>query len=391
MKLLTQVQNYISGSEGDAWIIYDFGGTNPAFKKLVGDVFMTRKCFVIISKDRADVICHSIDSFGVKQVNGDGRFNVITYRTWMEMKEKLQSCICGYDAVMMDISEDGLMPRSSYVDYGTVCMIKKYVKRLISSADIFQSITATFTGRSLDLHIRAAELVDQIKNEAFDLISQKIDAEGGISEYEVQQYILKRFADYNMVTDSNPIVAIGVNASSPHYEPSSDKHSIIRKGDLVLIDLWAKINDDTAVFGDITWMGYVGEKVPEEIQNVFCVVKSAIDAALQFLEEELPRRKVMGYEVDDVCRKIITDAGYGEYFIHRTGHSISTGDDDHGVGVNMDNYETHDTRSIIDHVAFSIEPGIYMPQFGLREEINVYIEDRKPVVYTPRQQEIILL
>lgn len=391
MELLREVQNFVADSEGDAWVIYDFGGSNPAFRKLIGNIFMTRKCFIVIGPERAEVICHAIDSFGIERENSDGRFRIIVYRTWMELKAKLAECLAGYDTVMMEISEDGLMPRSSYVDYGTVCLVQKYVKSVIPSADLFQMLNAAFTGESLQFHIRAAELVEQIKNEAFDLISKKVAEQGEASEYEIQQYILKRFSDYNMVTDSNPIVAIGVNASSPHYEPTAEKHAMIRKGDLVLIDLWAKINDENAVFGDITWMGYVGSKVPEEMELAFNTVKEAIDTALQFLEEELPKRKVMGYEVDDICRRVLTDAGYGEYFIHRTGHSISVGDEDHGIGVNMDNYETHDTRSILDHVAFSIEPGIYMPQFGLREEINVYIENRRPIVYTPRQEKILLL
>lgn len=384
------IKDYLAKHNIDAWVIYDFASTNPAFTKLVGNAFSTRKCFLIFDGKYKILICHIIDMPGLQKLV-DGTFIFKPFRTWKEMDSILKQTLSKYNRVMMEISDNGLMPRSSYADYGTVCSIKRFVNEVVSSADMFQSLTAPFYGESLDSHIRAAKLVDEIKNAAFAKISSDIQTRGYSDEYEIQQFILAKFAENDMITDSAPIVAIGKNANSPHYEPSINEHSHIVNGDLVLIDLWAKFSGANNVFADITWMGFVGESIPQHIQRVFDVVKTAIDLALEFLERELPKRKVCGYEVDDICNNYITSQGFGDYIVHRTGHSISLGESDHGVGVNIDNFETHDTREIIDNIAFSLEPAIYMPEFGLREEIDVYIDNRRPVVYTPRQEKILLL
>lgn len=390
--MLKEIKEQLKNSGAQAWVIYDFASSNPAYVSLFGKGFSTRKCFAVIDREDENlVICHTIDLVGVQKSPMISQFKVITYNTWQQLDGILENVLSKYDVVMMEISENGLLPRASYVDYGTVCSVKRFVKEVISSSDMFQYLAARFDGESLELHKKAARLIDCIKDEAFALISKTVRERGSVSEYEVQQFILRRFAQNDMVTDSVPIVAIGKNANSPHYEPSEKNHSLIRKGDLVLIDLWAKIDRPNAVFADVTWMGYVGETVPAEIQKAFDTVKTAIDKALAFLESELPRRKVCGYEVDDVCKNYLIEQGYEQYILHRTGHSMSVGDSDHGIGVNMDNFETHDTRSIMNGIAFSLEPGIYTPQFGLREEIDVYIQDNKPMVYTPRQKEIVLL
>ncbi len=379
-------------NNADAWVIYDFASQNPAFVSIFGKNFSTRKCFAIIDKNNDNsLICHAIDSLGISRSEVSRAFNICIYNTWQQLDSILEEKLSGYNTVMMEISENGLMPRSSYVDYGTVCSVKRFVKNVISSADAFQALAATFDEKSLGFHKEAARLVAMIKDEAFALISSKIKNQGYVSEYEVQQYIVKRFQENGMVTDSAPIVAIEKNASSPHYEPTQDNFSLIKPGNMVLIDMWAKIDDPSAVFADITWMGYVGESVPEKYKKPFDVIKNAIEKALNFLADELPVRKVAGYEVDDVCNRYLHECGYGDYIVHRTGHSISVGDSDHGIGVNIDNFETHDTRSVIDGIAFSLEPGIYTPEFGIREEINVYIKDRQPVVYTPIQKDFILL
>lgn len=390
--MLDIIRDYVKKSGSDAWIIYDFAATNPAFCKLFGKIFTTRKLFVIIDiYGNNTILCHSIDASGIRNAEISKEFSFVTYTNWKELIEKLKALLSRYRAAMMEISENGLLPRSSYADYGTVCLINSIIPRIVSSADAFQFLTATFDGPALESHKKAALEIDQIKNEAFDLISKTIKDKGMVSEYEVQQYILNRFDDFGLVTDSSPIVAIGTNANNPHYEPTKSNFSFIRKGDVVLIDLWAKKAEDCGVFADVTWMGFVGETAPQELVKVFDVVKEAIDRALDYIAKELPNHPVCGYEIDDICRKIITDYGYGEYFIHRTGHSISLGNSDHGVGVNIDNYETHDTRTLINNIAFSLEPGIYMPSFGLREEINVYISNNMPNVYTPRQEKIVLL
>lgn len=390
---MENIKQFLKMSEADAWVIYDFASTNPAFTKLFGKLFLTRKCFVIIRPDKYDtIVCHAIDSFAFTTHKNHDKFQLRVFKSWHELEAIMSEELCKNDLVLMEISENGLLPRTSYVDYGTVCFIQKYVKEVRSSADLFQFVTARLSKRSIEIHNATAQVINKIKDSAFEYIFNKVDEFGRVSEYEVQQFILKKFHENNLMADSVPIVAIGPNANNPHYEPTEDNHSIINRGDLVLIDLWARKKDnDDAVFADITWMGYVGEEPPKEMVAVFDIVKGAIDKALEFLEENLPLRSVAGYEVDDICRNFISQAGYGEFFIHRTGHSLSVGESDHGVGANIDNFETHDTRALFDGIAFSIEPGIYLPAFGLREEINVYIEGNKPVVSTPRQDAIITM
>lgn len=390
--MLNTIRSYLKQNNIDAWVIYDFAATNPAYLRLIGNTFSTRKSFLIVSTvDAPMLICHIIDLPGIQKNSGPIQFTYKPYRTWQEMFDLLGNSLKNKNRIIMEVSHDGLMPRSSFADYGTVCLIKRFVNEILPSADLFQLLTATFDGDSLILHRQAAAAIDKIKDEAFAKISQDVRINGFSDEYDVQQFILERFRQEKLVTDSAPIVAIGENAISPHYEPTQHQHSKIKPGDLVLIDLWAKYALPNSVFADITWMGFVGDTIPSKIQNVFDTVKTAIDHALSFLTSELPVRDVCGYEVDDVCNQYLRKQGYGNYIVHRTGHSISPGDSDHGIGVNIDNFETHDTRHIINNIAFSLEPALYLPEFGLREEINVYIQNRQPYVYTPRQNKILLL
>jgi Xaa-Pro aminopeptidase len=209
-----------------------------------------------------------------------------------------------------------------------------------------------------------------IKDEAFAKIKELILKDGETDELDIQKFISDRFHEEGMVYDDPPLVAIGKNASNPHYTPTAESHSKIHKGDLVLIDMWAKMNDPEGVYADITWMGYVGTEIPEVYTKRFAIVKAARDGVIAFLKKEIPLRKVQAYEADDVARKIITDAGYGDYFIHRVGHNIAVDVSPHGPGANLDDYESKDTRCLIEGTSFSDEPGIYAPDFGVRSETN---------------------
>ena len=233
--MLKKIASSLSENGADAWVIYDFASQNPAFVSIFGKNFSTRKCFAVIDKAMNNtLICHSIDALGIGKAEVTKNFRLKVYNTWQQLDLLLEETLSDYDTVMMEISENGLMPRSSYVDYGTVCSVKRFVKNIISSADLFQALAATFFGESLEFHKKAAITVNAIKDEAFDLISRTVRQKGLVSEYEIQQFILKRFSDNGMVTDSAPIVAIEKNAASPHYEPTKDNHSFIRKGNMVL-------------------------------------------------------------------------------------------------------------------------------------------------------------
>lgn len=375
----------------DSWVVYDYCSSNPVFNELVGNYHLTRKCFLIIkSTGNSTLIAHSIDCGVLEQKGVQNRFALVKYNRWSELIDLLRQYLESDNNVLMEISENGLLPRVSYVDYGTVELIKSLGCKVSSSADIFQKVISRMSVESFNLHTKAAIMVTKIKDEAFEYLFKQISEKGSVSEFDVQQFIMKRFVEEGLVTDSPPIVAIAINAANPHYEPSKEDTALIRKGDLILMDLWAKYNVDNAVFGDITWMGYAGEDIPDRYQQIFNIVKNAADSAIKYLECKIGKQKVCGYEVDDICRTVIENEGYGQFFTHRTGHSLSVGDSDHGTGANIDNYETHDTRELIEGVGFSIEPGIYIPgELGVREESNVCIWGGRVVVTTPRQKTIL--
>lgn len=232
--------------------------------------------------------------------------------------------------------------------------------------------------------------MDRIRAEAFNLVTQRTRAGVAVSEWEVRSFLLDRMADENLETDHGPIVAVNANASDPHYEPQPDRHSPIRPGDFLLIDMWAKLREPGAVYYDITWTGYCGDSPSEEMRKVFGIVTRARDAAINFVQDSIAGKQVIaGYQVDDAARTSIESAGFGKYFIHRTGHSI--GADVHGAGANMDNFETHDDRRIIPWTCFSVEPGVYLPEFGVRSEVNVFVGDEGARVTGEVQRDLLIL
>lgn len=384
------ITDTLNKENADAWIIVDYENRNKTLVSFLGQMMLTRKIFLVFPKgNKPYLICHSIDTIFLKTEKILKNFDLKVYHTWKEMLEIEREEFKNYKKVLMDISENGLLPRISLADYGSVQFIKDLGIEVGSSGNILQKFNALYSDRAFDLQLLANEKNLKIKDEAFAKIKELILKDGKTDEYTIQQFILKRYEEEGMFTDEPPIVAIGKNAADPHYGPTKESSSPIKKGDLVLIDMWAKMDDPEGVYSDITWMGYVGETVPEIYKERFDLLKKAIEEGFEYLKENLPSRKVEGYEVDDVSRKVIDDAGYGQYFIHRTGHSIAVDVSCHGPGVNIDNYESHDTREIIDGATFSLEPGIYAPDFGMRSETNVYIKNRQPIYVAGHQEEII--
>ena len=373
----------------DAWIVVDYECHNPAVLSLLGQNMLTRKLFLVVPKEgRPFLIAHQIDSVFLRKENITTVFDLKIYRTWREMLDLEKMSFSNYKKVMMDVSEDGLLPRVSLADYGSVDFVKRLGIEVISSADMLQYFSAVYSKRSYELQRKADTLALQIKDEAFAEIGHRIAKDGKTNEYAIQQFICHRFHEEGMIYDDPAIVAVGSNANNPHYGPTKEVYSTIKQGDLVLIDMWAKIDDPDAVYADITWMGFVGNPVPEIYEKRFEIVKKAVDATIAFLKIQLPLRRVEGWEADDVARKVISDAGYGEYFIHRTGHNIAVDVSPHGPGANLDDYESKDTRELIDGISFSIEPGIYAPDFGIRSETNIYVDRRNPIVVAGRQDKI---
>jgi Xaa-Pro aminopeptidase len=274
------------------------------------------------------------------------------------------------------------------VDGGTLELVRACGVRLASSADLVQQFEAVWTEKQLELHLEAGEIVDRIRREAFELISGRLHTGVAVSEFDVQQFILRRFEELDVETDHGPIVAVNAHASDPHYEPNCHRHAYIQVGDVVLIDLWAKKKLPDAVFYDVTWTGFCGESIPDQVQKVFEIVRNAREKASQFVIERVASGDtVLGFEVDDAARGYITENGYGEYFFHRTGHSIGT--NVHGNGANMDNLESHDERRLMPWTCFSVEPGIYLVEFGIRSEVNVFVGPGYAKVTGEQQRELV--
>jgi Xaa-Pro aminopeptidase len=270
--------------------------------------------------------------------------------------------------------------------------IRSWGKKVVSAANVFQAAVALWGPGVLEAHLEDCRTVAEIKDEAFEFIGDQLRRGQPVTEYDAQALIMRRFAETGLTTPYPVVVAVNQNSSDPHYTPNAERYAPINKGDWILIDLWAKRLGHDYVYADITWVAYAGATPSAKQQEVFGVVAQARDAAVAFVQQNVSQGQTLaGWQVDDVARNIIAQAGYGEYFFHRTGHSLGPGDHVHGPGVNIDNLETRDTRQLIPGIGFTVEPGIYLPEFGLRLEIDVFMEATGPRVTTPIQQEIICL
>ncbi len=377
----------------DGWLLYDFRGSNPIARNVaaINDPGITRRWFCYIPLGGTPIwLVHRIEVSHFTNVLGEVR----TYTHWGELQREMEIILKGSNRVAMEYSPFAAIPYVSRVDAGTVELIRSLGVEVVSSADLVQQSEARWTADQFAGHLKSAHLILEIKDEAFAWLGVQLRDGIPVTEYDVQSLIMERFDAEDLIPGHPPIVAVNAKASDPHYYPTADQHQPIQPGDFVLIDLWAKQKASDAVYADTTWVAYAGEVAPQRYIEVFEVVRDARDLAVSFIRESFAvGEMVYGYAVDDLVRSYITERGYGEFFIHRTGHSIGT--EIHGNGVNIDNLETRDERALIPGVCFSIEPGVYLPKFGVRSEINVFIADLTPegVVVTtlPAQEEVIML
>ncbi len=388
---LPKIQTAMRDAGIGAWLIYDFRGTNPVWKRLIGrELWTTRRLFVwITATGDPKVLVHQVDR---EQMNGfPGKVELFT--NYHEMQEKLADWSTAWkQPVAMEYSPNDEIPTMSIVDAGAFEMFRTAGFNIVSSADLVQYLTARWNPDSMVRHITVSKIVDGIKDAAFDMIKIALRNCTAITDYDVQQFIRDNFKASGLEEEDVPIVSTNSRSGNPHYAPSAAVQFPIVPGDWVLIDLWARQPGDEHIFSDITWTAYAGETVPAKHREVFDTVLAGRDAALKLITDRYAAKKpVYGWELDDAARKTITALGYGKYFIHRTGHSLSPGNHVHGMGANIDNFETRDTRRLIPGTGFTIEPGVYLPEFGVRSEINVYIDDDKPMVTSGVQREIILL
>jgi Xaa-Pro dipeptidase len=315
---------------------------------------------------------------------------VMVYSGWREHRETLGGLLSGRRSIAMQYSPHCNVPYVSMVDAGTVELIREMGVEVVSSADLVQLFEARWQESQLEMHFDAGRRVDAIRRAAFEEISAHLNGGRAVGEIEIKKFILASFEREGMITDHGPIVAVNAHASDPHYEPTVASSHEIRRGDVVLIDLWAKLRQPRSVYYDITWTGFCGASPPTEVENVFEIVAGARDAAIAGVRTALSSgQKIRGCDVDDLARGHISQRGLGDYFFHRTGHSI--GEDVHGAGANMDNFETHDERTLIPGCCFSVEPGVYLPGFGIRSEVNVFVEPTDARVTGEIQTQVLRL
>jgi Xaa-Pro dipeptidase len=375
----------------EGWLFYDFRGSDPlAYRILLLDParHVTRRWYYWIpASGEPTKVLHRIEPHVLAELPGQER----QYVSWEQQRGALREVLEGR-RIAMQYSPLNAVPYLSRVDAGTIELIRSFGAEILSSADLVQRFEAVWTDEQLESHRYAVTVLRRIVDEAFAHVASSITAGRDITEYGLQQFILARIREAGMTTASAPIAAVNEHSADPHYGPSASSSAPIRRDDLLLIDLWAKRTEPGAVYGDITWTGYTGAQVPSRPRTVFEHVRRGRDAALAFVRERVASGVFpFGWEVDDACRNVIREAGYGDFFVHRTGHSI--GEEVHGNGANIDNLETQDNRRLLPRTCFSIEPGIYLPgEFGIRSELDVYLSDREPLVFgQPLQTEIVPL
>ena len=356
----------------DGWLLYDFRGSNVLARRVLGmgemPVTSRRFFYCIPANGEPKRLVHRIETGAIDHLPG----SKTVYLKWQELEAGIASLVGGMKRIAMEYSPRNGNPYVSRVDAGTVELVKSLGVEVASSGDLIQLFEAAWDDDQIRMHFEAEKVTDSAYGVSWKFIADEIRARGETTEIAVQQTIMNHFARHNVTTYHPPIVGVGPNSGDPHYETGTGANTTIRKGDFVLIDLWGKLDQPRSVYSDLTRTGFVGDSVPAQFTEVFKVVAAARDAAIECVKSAFAaKRPLQGWEVDDACRAVIVAAGYGDKFVHRTGHSI--GQEVHGNGANMDNLETHEERLVLPRTCFSVEPGIYLPEFGVRSEINVLV------------------
>jgi Xaa-Pro aminopeptidase len=373
----------------DAWLFYDHHHRDSIAYSVLGlpaGQMVTRRWFYLIPADGEPVkLVHKIEPGHLDTLPGAKK----QYSGWQELFDQIKAMLTNSRDIAMQYSPNNLVFTISLVDGGTLDLIRGLGKNVVSSADLVAQFQATWTEDQIKSHFAARDAIDAITAAAFQEIGKRA-RNGGTSEHEMQQWILEAFRRENLVADDLPVVAVNANSGNPHYAPELGNSKPIRQGDFVLLDIWAKKNTPEAVYYDITWTGFVGKSPSDRMQEVFNIVRQARDIGVKTVREAVAAgRPIAGWEVDRAVRGFIKNAGFEQYFIHRTGHSIGT--DVHANGANMDDLEIHDERRILPNSCFSIEPGIYLPEFGVRSEVNVLVRPEAAEVTGKIQSEIVTI
>ena len=387
---LEAIQREIRAQQLDGWLFFDHHLRDPLAYHVLGfeaERVPTRRWYYAIpAEGEPRALLHRVEPSMLRDLPGER----IPYSSWGEQVEGLRRLTAGMRRVAMQYSPDCAIPYVSMVDGGTLELVRGLGLEVVSSAELIQVFEARWTPEMLESHLEAGHRVDRIRAEAFELVRERTRNGVALGEFEVKQFIRERFTACSMVTDDGPIVAVNANASNPHYDPTEQHTTPIRRGDWLLIDMWAKLDRPGAAYYDITWTGFCGENPGERMREVFATVTGGRDTGIRTVIEGVAAgRDLRGYQVDDAVRGYIRERGLDQWFTHRTGHSI--GQEVHGSGANMDNLETHDVRRVAPWTCFSIEPGVYLPEFGVRAEINMFVGDGEARVTGEIQREIVLL
>jgi Xaa-Pro dipeptidase len=388
---VTLIQEALREERLEGWLLYNFRGSNVFATRILDlppHIMQTRRYFYFVpAAGSPKKLVHTIEQYNLDSLPGEK----VLYLSWQSLEAGLKSILGGARKVAMEYSPRNAIPYISNVDGGTLELVRSLGVDVMSSANLVQRFEACWDDEQAKENAETAKHLREIVDGTFGFIRERIKGKAATTEYDVQQLMLAEFKRRGLMTEEAPNCSVNANSANPHYEPTKELNSRLNNGDFVLIDLWAKKDKPRSVYADITWTGYIGETVPAEYTKIFEIVKGGRDAARKFVEQAYASgAEIFGYQVDDAARQFITEHGYGEFFVHRTGHSI--GEEIHGNGANMDNLETRDERKVIPRTSFSIEPGIYLPgKFGVRSEIDVFITNDRQVVVTglPMQDAVV--
>lgn len=388
---LEAIQKALKESNIDGWLFYDFHNRDAIAHRILNidtKRFTSRRWFYYIpAEGTPKKLVHSIETYKLAHLPGEQ----YVYLPWEQQHALLREILADAKKIAMQYSPMNAIPYVSIVDGGTIDLIRSFGIEVVSSADLVSIFESHLSMEDFETHRKAGILMQEIKNAAFKEIAHRIRSGKPPKEYEIQEFMHNLMRQNNLAWGDGPVVAINEHAADPHFEPTPENSYTMQIGDLVLIDLWAKLDQPRSIFYDITWMGFIGETVPEKIESLFSIIAKARDTAYNLVKERFASNTpVYGWEVDKACREVVEQAGFGKYFIHRTGHNI--GEQVHGNGTHIDNLETKDLRRIIPGSCFSIEPGIYIPdeKLGFRTEIDVFVtDDGKVEVIGDIQQKVI--
>jgi Xaa-Pro aminopeptidase len=386
---ITEIQSDLRAAKLDGWLFYDFRGRDPIAQNILGlpAGMRTRRWYYFVpAKGTPKKLVHKIESESLAVLPGE----TLYYARQDELRKNLKKLLGRAKTIAMQYSPKNEIPYVAMVDAGTVELVRSAGPKVVSSADLVQKYEACWSAEQLESHLTAGVAIDRIVRGAFEHAAKCVREKKSLTEYDLKQWILAEFEAAGIWAEEGPDIAVNEHASDPHYGPTAESAAPIREGDLLLLDVWGKKKTPGSVYYDVTWMGYLGAEVPGKYAKIFRVIREARDEATELIRTHIAAGKPLeGWQVDKAARSVIEKAGYGKYFFHRTGHSI--GEKVHGNGANMDGLETHDARHLIPHTCNSIEPGIYLPEFGVRSEVNVYIGDGEASVTGAVQDEILAL